>query len=79
MLFKSGSKKGVPAKLADEILRRLDALDSAPARLVHTRVRSARVARRPRGYVEHQLNWQLADNVSVQRYDAFDVSLEDYH
>jgi toxin HigB-1 len=29
MLFESGNKKGVPAKLADKITRRLDALDAA--------------------------------------------------
>jgi proteic killer suppression protein len=81
MLFESGNKKGVPAKLADKITRRLDALDAAfdPLDLFIP------------GFDMHELkgdrqgtwsigltgNWRITFRFEGE--DAFDVDLEDYH
>ena len=80
-LFESGNKRGVPAKLADKITRRLDALDAA----VHP------LDLRLPGFELHELKgdrqgtWSinLTGNLRItfrfKAADAFDVDLEDYH
>lgn len=81
LLFESGSKKGVPAKLADKIIRRLDALEGA----VHPHDLFMP------GFDLHELqgdragtwsmsltgNWRITFRFKGD--DAFDVDLEDYH
>ncbi len=78
LLFESGSKKGVPAKLADKIVRRLDALEAAvhPLDLYMP------------GFDLHELQgdregtWSMSLTRNWFRFkgdDAFEVNLEDYH
>ena len=80
-LFESGSKKGVPAKLADKILRRLDALSGAvhpldlflPGFDLH----ELQGERKGTWSVSLTGNWRVTFRFNDG--DAFDVDLEDYH
>ena len=81
MLFESGNKKGVPAKLADKITRRLDALDAAfdpldlfiPGFDLH----ELKGDRQGTWSISLTGNWRIT--FRFEHEDAFDVDLEDYH
>jgi proteic killer suppression protein len=80
-LFESGSKKGVPPKLADKIIRRLDALESAvhPLDLYMPGFDLHELSGDRQGTWSINLtaNWRLTFRFKAG--DAFDVDLEDYH
>jgi toxin HigB-1 len=80
-LFESGSKKGVPAKLANKITRRLDALDSAvhPLDLYIPGFDLHELSGDRRGTWSINLtgNWRIT--FKFEDSDAIEVDLEDYH
>lgn len=80
-LFESGSKRGVPPKLADKMLRRLDALDSAVHALdLHIPgfdLHSLSGDRQGTWSITLTGNWRIT--FRFRAGEAFDVDLEDYH
>ncbi len=80
-LFLVGSKKGVPADMADRLGRRLDVLDAADSlkALGLPGFRLHPLSRDMRGRYSIRVtgNWRLT--FRFERGDAFDVDLEDYH
>jgi toxin HigB-1 len=81
LLFESGSKKGVPAKLADKIVRRLDALEAAvhPLDLYIPGFDLHELQGDREGTWSMSLtgNWRITFRFKGD--DAFDVNLKDYH
>jgi len=81
LLFESGSKKGIPPKLAEKIIRRLDALDAAlgpldlymPGFDLH----ELKGDREGTWSINLTANWRIT--FRFEDSYAFDVDLEDYH
>jgi proteic killer suppression protein len=81
LLFESGSKRGVPSKLADKINRRLDALDAAvhlfDLRLPGFDLHELKGDRKGTWSISLTGNWRIT--FRFRAGDASDVDLEDYH
>jgi proteic killer suppression protein len=81
LLFESGSKKGVPSKLAEKIVRRLDALDAAvhilDLHLPGFDLHELKGDRKGTWSIGLTGNWRITFRFKAG--DAFDVNLEDYH
>ena len=81
LLFESGDHRGVPARMADRIIRRLDALDAAEAptdlNLPGFDLHQLKGERRGAWSLKISGNYRIT--FRFQAGEAFDVHLEDYH
>ena len=81
LLFESGDHRGVPARMADRIIRRLDALDAAeaPTDLNLPGFDLHQLKGERRGVWSLKISGNYRITFRFQDGEAFDVHLEDYH